>query len=126
LSNDYIFKNYTPVNPFAQQFLVILLSDPRSPLFLVDTILMFTKSGVHVIAGSKKVDILKQLEGVCQDAGLTLNLLAKPKKEDGKEQMEELLTTAKATADKAVVGAFVKVSSLLYMITALLLDTIVN
>lgn len=87
---------------------------------------MFTKSSVHIIAGSKKVDILKQLEGVCQDAGLTLNLLAKPKKQDGKEQMEELLTTAKATADKPVVGAFVKVSSLLCIITALLFDNIVN
>lgn len=70
---------------------------------------MFTRSGVHAIAGSKKVDILKQLEGVCQDAGLTLNLLAKPKKDDGKGQMEELLAAAKATADKAVIGTFAKV-----------------
>lgn len=81
---------------------------------------------MHAIAGSKKVDILKQLEGVCQDAGLTLNLLAKPKKEDGKEQMEELLTAAKATADKAVVGAFVKVRSLSRIVTALLYNNVAN
>lgn len=71
---------------------------------------MFTRNAVHAIAGSKKVDILKQLEGECQDAGLTLHLLAKPKKEDGREQIEELLSAAKATSDNAVVGGFPKVS----------------
>ena len=73
---------------------------------------MFTKNAVYAIAGSKKVDILKQLEGECQDAGLTLNLLAKPKKEDGKDQIEEVLNTVKATSDNAIVGGFPKVSFL--------------
>ena len=74
-----------------------------------DTILMFTKNTVHAIAGTKKIDILKQLEGVCQDAGLTLNLLAKPKKEDGRAQIDELLASAKSSADNASIGTFVKV-----------------
>ncbi len=87
---------------------------------------MFSKSGIHAIAGSKKIDILKQLEGVCQDAGLTLNLLVKPKKEDGKEQIDEVLTAAKATADKATIGTFAKVGLHLHLIITLLFNNIVN
>ena len=71
---------------------------------------MFTRNSVYALAGAKKIDILKQLEGECQDAGLTLNLLAKPKKEDGKEQIQEILNAIKATSENAVVGGFPKVS----------------
>jgi FACT complex subunit SPT16 N-terminal lobe domain len=120
LSTSIQFHNCALPGVTISRHLIFGVINPAPHSFTADTILMFTKSGVHAIAGSKKVDILKQLEGVCQDAGLTLTLVAKPKKEDGKEQIEELLTAAKATADKAVIGAFVKVASLLNMITALL------
>lgn len=76
-----------------------------------DTVLVFTPTELHALSGSKKTDILKQLEGACKDNGITLHLHTKPKKESGSEQIEELMTVIKASEDhsKIVVGYLPKV-----------------
>lgn len=64
---------------------------------------------MHAVAGSKKIDILKQLEDACKEAGVELVLHVKPKKEDGVPQMEELITAIKGTSDSPTVGTLTKV-----------------
>lgn len=70
--------------------------------------MVFTKDEVHALAGGKKTEILKQLEGAIQEMGKTLHLHIKPKKEDGAEQMQALLDVVKASGDPATVGCFPK------------------
>lgn len=74
-----------------------------------DTVLVFTPTEVHALAGSKKTDILSQLQTACQDAGLSLQLHTKPKKEDGTQQMQELLDVLKGCATPALIGTLPKV-----------------
>jgi Xaa-Pro aminopeptidase len=66
-------------------------------------VLIFTPTEIHALSGSKKTDILRQLEGACQEAaGVTLNLHTKPKKESGAEQISELIAVVKrAASDKS-------------------------
>lgn len=80
---------------------------PPAPI-PTDTLLVFTKKEVHALAGSKKTEILKQLEGACQGLDLALKLHVKPKKEDGIEQMQAVLEVLKASAEAPVVGGLPK------------------
>ncbi|GAB4820394.1 hypothetical protein N2152v2_007440 [Parachlorella kessleri] len=73
-----------------------------------DTLLLFTKSEVHALAGAKKVQLLQQLEGACRALGLALVLHTKGKKEDGSEQMGRVLEAAKAAGDTPLVGVLPK------------------
>ncbi|KAI3435579.1 hypothetical protein D9Q98_001644 [Chlorella vulgaris] len=73
-----------------------------------ETILVFTKTELHAMAGPKKTDILAQLVDVCAAAGVTLQLHPKPKKEDGSAQIDALLAAIKASADSPVVGTLPK------------------
>lgn len=73
-----------------------------------ETILVFTKSEMHALAGPKKTDILAQLEGPCSAAGVKLVLHPKPKKEDGAAQISALLDACKASSDSPVVGTLPK------------------
>ncbi|EFN58683.1 hypothetical protein CHLNCDRAFT_140286 [Chlorella variabilis] len=73
-----------------------------------ETILVFTKSELHAMAGPKKTDILAQLSDACAAAGVTLRLHPKPKKEDGSTQIEALLAACKASADTPVIGTLPK------------------
>jgi nucleosome binding factor SPN SPT16 subunit len=75
-----------------------------------DTVLVLTRGELHALAGAKKTDILRQLEGACAEAGVALRLHTKPKKEDGAAQVAELVAAlrASAPAGAAVVGALPK------------------
>jgi nucleosome binding factor SPN SPT16 subunit len=70
--------------------------------------LLFTKTELHALAGSKKIDILKQVEGACQDCGVVFKAHVKPKKEDGAAQMRELIDVLKSSGETPVVGSFPK------------------
>lgn len=74
-----------------------------------DTLLIFTRSELHAVAGSKKTDILRQLEGACSEAGVALRLHTKPKKEDGAQQIQDVLAALKASAAEPVIGTLPKV-----------------
>ena len=65
---------------------------------------------MHALAGSKKVQLLQQLEGACQALGLSLVLHTKGKKEDGSEQMARVLEAARASGATPLVGVLPKVS----------------
>lgn len=75
--------------------------------------LLFTPTEIHALSGSKKTDILRQLEGACQEAaGVTLHLHTKPKKESGEQQINELIDVIKASkgdASEIKVGTLPKV-----------------
>ncbi len=71
---------------------------------------MFTSNELHVLAGQKKADILRQVEKACQNSGLSLHLHVKPKKESGSEQMKAVINAISASADTAIVGTPVKVN----------------
>ena len=75
----------------------------------VETVLVFTKSDLHALAGPKKTDILAQLGDACTAAGVTLHLHPKPKKEDGSDQIAALLAACKGSSDTPVVGTLPKV-----------------
>jgi hypothetical protein len=64
---------------------------------------------MHAVAGSKKTDLLRQLEGACSEAGLTLRLHTKPKKDDGAQQIQDVLAVLKASADDPMIGTLPKV-----------------
>jgi nucleosome binding factor SPN SPT16 subunit len=51
------------------------------------------------MAGSKKTEMLRQVEGTCRDRGITLTLHPKPKKEDGTAQMQELAEVLKGSSE---------------------------
>lgn len=70
--------------------------------------MIFTKTSLHVMAGAKKTDILRQVETTCSDMGITLVLHPKPKKEDGTPQMQELIDILRGSANQAVVGSLPK------------------
>jgi hypothetical protein len=74
-----------------------------------DTVLVFTRSELHALAGSKKTDILGQLAAACEEAGVPLRLHTKPKKEDGAQQISELLDVLKSSGDAPLIGALPKV-----------------
>lgn len=74
-----------------------------------ETVLVFTKSELHALAGPKKTNILEQLEGACAAAGVALRLHPKPKKEDGAAQVEALLAACRSSGDSPVVGTLPKV-----------------
>lgn len=80
-----------------------------NPPIPAETILVFTKSEMHALAGPKKTDILAQLEGPCTAAGVKLVLHPKPKKEDGAAQIASLVDACKASAESPVVGTLPKV-----------------
>lgn len=84
---------------------------PSCPIPPSETILVFTKTELHAMAGPKKTDILEQLTGACEAAGVALRLHPKPKKEDGAAQIEALLEACRASADSPVVGTLPKVRS---------------
>ncbi|KAK9824573.1 hypothetical protein WJX72_011424 [[Myrmecia] bisecta] len=72
---------------------------------LPDTILVFTASALHVLTSSKKASLLEQVAGFCKDrVGVDLVLHVKPKSEDGRAQIQELV----AVLEGATVGVFAK------------------
>lgn len=84
---------------------IIFFKSIRIILFIVaDTIFAFTKNEFHIIAGSKKLDILKQLGDTCKEEGIYMHFYEKPKKDTGKVQMDQLLEVIKKTADPPVIG----------------------
>lgn len=66
--------------------------------------LVFTEKEVLAIAGAKKIDILRQIEGAVQAAGLTFRPLPKAKGEDGAAQIETALEALRAIGEDAPVG----------------------
>jgi hypothetical protein len=71
--------------------------------------LVFTPTEIHALAGAKKIEILKQLVDACKDLNISLKLHTKPKKENGKEQIEAVLNVLKASAETPVIGTLAKV-----------------
>jgi hypothetical protein len=47
---------------------------------------------------------LKQLDDTCKEAGISMHFHEKPKKDNGKLQMEQLIEVIKAAADLPVIG----------------------
>jgi hypothetical protein len=74
-----------------------------------DTIMVFTKDELHVMAGAKKVELLRQVEAQVTAMGKILRLHTKPKKEDGSQQMQELLSVLKLAGEQPVIGTLTKV-----------------
>lgn len=73
-----------------------------------DTILVFTSSEMHVLAGAKKTALLEPLGAACQEVGLSLVLHPKPKKDSGEQQMQELLGVLRSSGSSPVVGTLLK------------------
>ncbi|KAK2076511.1 hypothetical protein QBZ16_001037 [Prototheca wickerhamii] len=63
-----------------------------------DTVMAFTKTQLHVLAGAKKVGLLQPLEGAVRAAGLELVLHTKPKKEDGAAEMAPVVAALRGAA----------------------------
>lgn len=70
---------------------------------------MFTRQEIHALAGSKKTEILRQLEKTIQEMDKSLHLHVKPKKEDGVNEMKAVLEVLKSSAHSPVVGTLPKV-----------------
>eukprot|EP00947_MAST-08B_sp_MAST-8B-sp1_P002039 g2039.t1 len=62
-----------------------------------DTILLFTKAGLHVVAGAKKIEMLKPCAAAAKAAGTKVTLLARSKADGNKANFEQLLAAAKAS-----------------------------
>lgn len=71
--------------------------------------MVFTKDELHVMAGAKKVELLRQVEAQVTAMGKILRLHTKPKKEDGSQQMQELLSVLKLAGEQPVIGTLTKV-----------------
>lgn len=73
-----------------------------------DTILVFTETEFHALAGQKKLDILQQLEDTCMSRGIKLRLHLKTKVEGGVPQMKELMDVIKSK-ENPIIGTLPKV-----------------
>ena len=74
---------------------------------LPDTLILFTKTEMHVVTGGKKAKLMETIvEKVAEDAGVKVVVHNKPKGEDGKAQADELV--AIAVDGSLVVGAVAK------------------
>ena len=73
-----------------------------------DTVLVFTKTAVHALAGQKKLDILEQLKDICSERNIKLNLLLKSKADGGIPQMEQLIEAIRGSSESPSIGMVVK------------------
>eukprot|EP00899_Mesostigma_viride_P015637 jgi/Mesvir1/24074/Mv10796-RA.1 len=73
---------------------------------LPDTIMVFFRETVHIIATAKRVAFLEGFQQACRDiCKIELVLHTKPKKEEGKEQMEAVLKLVSAQDNIGVISA---------------------
>ncbi|KAG1678588.1 hypothetical protein FOA52_012595 [Chlamydomonas sp. UWO 241] len=76
---------------------------------LPDTVMVLTKTELHVLTSAKKAVLLQPLSDRClADTGLKFTVLVKPKAEDGSTQMRQLLDAVRAADESPAVGVLPK------------------
>jgi len=73
-----------------------------------DTVLVFTKTAIHALAGKKKIAILEQLKEACAGKGIELQLHLKSKEDGGLPQMKQIVEAIKASGESPVIGSLTK------------------
>ena len=71
---------------------------------LPSVVLIFTETGIHALAGKKKIAILEQLKETCAAKSIELKLYLKSKSDGGVPQMDELMAAIKASGEQPVIG----------------------
>lgn len=76
---------------------------------LTDTITIFTETAIYFLASKKKIEFLKQIEGIKDESDLPqVKLLVKDKNDKDKANFEKLVDVIKSSKEGKSVGLFAK------------------